>query len=136
MHPQGKDQRRLPRRESGKASLARRDGITYNITIKKNGMLAPAHLPSRLPDSHCQPFILHWSQVDNIPMNHLAFLADGSQGTELNSIAEQRLFSLLLAPRSPVSERRGLGLMSPQLVVLSSHPRDERRCQARGNWRG
>jgi hypothetical protein len=99
-------------------------------------MLVSAHLLSRLPDIDCQPFILHRSHVDNIPMNDLSFQADCSQAAELNSMAEHRLFSLFLAPRSPVSEHRGLGLMSPELVLLASHPRDEVRCQARGNWRG
>jgi hypothetical protein len=48
MHPQGKDQRRLPRRESGQASLARRDRITYNDSIKKESMLNSVNFISRL----------------------------------------------------------------------------------------
>ena len=38
MQALGKDQWRLPRRESGKARLARREGITYAASVMKKGM--------------------------------------------------------------------------------------------------
>jgi hypothetical protein len=66
----------------------------------------------RLPNIDRSPYFRHWSPVDSILMNHLAFQADGSQGTEVNSVAEHRFFSLLVAPLSPLSKQRAWSLMA------------------------
>jgi len=66
----------------------------------------------RLPNIDLSPYIRHWSHVDSILMNHLVFQADGSQGTEVNSMAEHRFFSFLVAPLSPLSKQRAWALMA------------------------